>query len=236
MRRSYISILSLAILVMFGVWACDEATTEPENGDQQDMEAPTVSITAPAGVDTVSGEVTITADASDNNSVDSVQFLIDGERVSSVTTTPYEFTWNSITYADTMEHEISAKAFDPAENIGEAEAVGVVVVPAVMSFGDNVQPIFSASCAVSGCHDAATATRGLSLASGDAYSNIVDEPSSEMQSLDRIEPGDPANSFLYLKINPSPPSGERMPFGGPYLTEEQILTIRFWIEQGAKDN
>ncbi|HKJ68993.1 MAG TPA: Ig-like domain-containing protein, partial [bacterium] len=170
------------------------------------------------------------------NSVDSVQFLIDGQRVSSATNTPYEFTWNSITHADSMEHDISAKAFDPAENTGESHAVAVVVVPAVISFGDDVQPIFSVNCAVSGCHNAATATQGLSLESNDAHANIVDRPSSEMQSLDRIEPGDPANSFLYLKLNPSPPSGQRMPFGGPYLSEEQILTIRFWIEQGAQNN
>jgi len=239
MRRSLISMFTLVILVLFGVWACDESTTEPDgngNGDQQDMESPTVSVSLSTQADTISGEVTITAEATDNDKVDSVQFFVDDQRITTATSSPYETNWQTITSADSMSHEVYAKAYDPAENSAESSKISRVVVPFMVSLSANVQPIFSVNCAVSGCHNAATATQGLSLESNDAHANIVDRPSSEMQSLDRIEPGDPANSFLYLKLNPSPPSGQRMPFGGPYLSEEQILTIRFWIEQGAQNN
>lgn len=49
------------------------------------------------------------------------------------------------------------------------------------------------------------------------------------------------NSFLWLKINPSPPCGERMPRDGfnpgiGYLNATQIQTIGDWIIEGALDN
>ena len=72
---------------------------------------PTVSITSPSPGATVSGTVNVTADASDDNGVDKVEFSIDGELKSTDTTSPYEYSWD--TTAETEgSHSITAKAYD----------------------------------------------------------------------------------------------------------------------------
>jgi hypothetical protein len=48
-----------------------------------------------------------------------------------------------------------------------------------------------------------------------------------------IIPGKPDESFLYTKLLPDPPFGKQMPRGRKKMTEEEIRTIREWIEQGA---
>ena len=62
-----------------------------------DVTPPTVSLTAPAG-GTVSGTVTLTANASDNVGVSGVQFLVDGGALGAEdTTSPYSTSWNTTT-------------------------------------------------------------------------------------------------------------------------------------------
>ncbi|GAB4318931.1 MAG: hypothetical protein Kow0074_08410 [Candidatus Zixiibacteriota bacterium] len=104
-----------------------------------------------------------------------------------------------------------------------------------VSFATQVLPIFTATCAVSGCHNAATAQEGLVLDAGNAYDNIVDIASSQNPSIKRVNPGDPDNSYLVMKIEGTAP-GDRMPRGRPALSAAQIQLIRDWIEQGALDN
>jgi mono/diheme cytochrome c family protein len=69
-----------------------------------------------------------------------------------------------------------------------------------------------------------------------AYQNLVDVPSLEDPSLDRVEPGDPEASYIVHKIegratiqgDPMPPPPETR------LTPEEIAAIREWIENGAE--
>jgi hypothetical protein len=55
-----------------------------------------------------------------------------------------------------------------------------------------------------------------------------------------VQPRHAEESLLVLKVLPDPPVGERMPPGcadvGVCLTEEQVLLIKDWINQGARDN
>ncbi len=52
-----------------------------------------------------------------------------------------------------------------------------------------------------------------------------------------IEPGDPEESLLIQKVGPNPPFGERMPMRSDrYLNDEELTTIKNWIEAGAEDN
>ncbi len=51
-----------------------------------------------------------------------------------------------------------------------------------------------------------------------------------------IAPGNPDGSKLVRKIRGTEPVGERMPFGGPYLSGAQIDLIATWVAQGALDN
>lgn len=96
--------------------------------------------------------------------------------------------------------------------------------------------IFSPTCAAIGCHDRLGRQQGMILAAGSAYANTVDVPSTEMPSLVRVRPGEPENSYLYRKIRGVGITGERMPLGGPYLSDAQIRLVRDWIRRGAPND
>ena len=109
-----------------------------------DTTPPTVSLTAPASGATVSGTVTISADAADNVGVAGVQFRLDGVNLGAeVTSSPHSFSWNS-TGVPNGPHTLAAVARDAAGNTTTAVAVTVTVsnsTPAppglVAAFGYN---------------------------------------------------------------------------------------------------
>ncbi len=109
--------------------------------------------------------------------------------------------------------------------------------PPAVSFGGDVQPIFSARCAVPLCHSGATPTQGLDLSPGRSYAAIVSRPSTERPDLKIVDPGAPATSYLEWKISGAPAGqsilGSPMPLtGGPLSAAEQAI-IRAWIAEGA---
>ncbi|HSW79932.1 MAG TPA: Ig-like domain-containing protein [Candidatus Saccharimonadales bacterium] len=93
-----------------------------------DTVAPTVSVTSPANGSAVSAGSTasVTATASDNDSVSSVDFYIDGTKVSTDTTSPYNYSWNT-TNVSLGTHTIQAKATDPSGNLGSSSTISVNV-------------------------------------------------------------------------------------------------------------
>ncbi len=107
--------------------------------------------------------------------------------------------------------------------------------PDPISFINEVQPIFTANCALSGCHAGTSPASGLNLSSN-AYSRIVNVSSGQRSSLFLIKPLDPDNSYLIHKIKGNDISGSRMPFGRPPLTVDVIALIENWIRQGALNN
>lgn len=111
--------------------------------------------------------------------------------------------------------------------------------PAVTLSAD-VQPIFTASCALANCHAGPSPVLGMNLASGLARASIVDVPSQEVPALHRVRPGQPDSSYLVHKVQGTQGSvgglGGRMPLGGTPLSAEQIAAIRAWITAGALDN
>jgi len=99
------------------------------------------------------------------------------------------------------------------------------------------QFVFTPTCARAGCHLNPGAQQGMDLSDGTAYANIVGVRSVEDPTLDRVHPGDPDNSYLVLKLEGSLLiSGDRMPPGGPYLSQVEIDVIRQWILDGAPEN
>lgn len=106
-------------------------------------------------------------------------------------------------------------------------------------FAAVVQPIFTANCALSGCHAGASPAQGMNLSSGQAYGNIVNVPSVESRLL-RVKPGQPDSSYLVHKIQGTQTtvggSGGRMPLGRAALSQTQIDVIRQWIADGAPNN
>lgn len=113
-----------------------------------DTTAPTVSITSPASGATVSGTVSLTANASDNVGVLSVQFLIDGTNLGSlILASPYQAGWNT-TAVSNGTHTITAVALDAAGNVGTA--IGVTVTVSNSGTTSSALQDFQTRCAQSG--------------------------------------------------------------------------------------
>lgn len=89
------------------------------------------------------------------------------------------------------------------------------------------------------CHtDAGRNPSGGMLLRGDAaYGNLVNAPSRGKPGAMRVVPGNPEASYVIHKIEGRTDIvGARMPNGGPYLSDGQILVIKRWIELGAKND
>jgi hypothetical protein len=103
--------------------------------------------------------------------------------------------------------------------------------PLTPTFSSIQAHVFTPICSV--CHAGGSAPEGLHLDAGNAYGMLVNTPSNEVPSLMRVKPGDPDNSYMVQKIEGHAAVGARMPFGGPYLDDATIATIRQWITDGA---
>jgi hypothetical protein len=78
-----------------------------------DSEPPSVEIVNPGQGDTVSGTITVEAEASDESGVNRVEFYVDDEYKSCDDTAPYTFNWNTQTALNGL-HTVKAVAFDNA--------------------------------------------------------------------------------------------------------------------------
>jgi hypothetical protein len=88
---------------------------------------PSVSITAPTSGASVSGTVTVTANAGDNVAVAGVQFKLDGANLGAEdTTSPYSVVWDSTTASD-GNHALTATARDGAGNTTTSATLAVTV-------------------------------------------------------------------------------------------------------------
>jgi len=84
-------------------------------GSTTDVTPPVVSITSPTNGATVSGSVNVAATATDNVGVASVSLSVDGTVKSTVTTAPYNFSWDASTVANGT-HTLMATAKDAKGN------------------------------------------------------------------------------------------------------------------------
>ncbi|HVT03342.1 MAG TPA: Ig-like domain-containing protein, partial [Thermoanaerobaculia bacterium] len=91
-----------------------------------DTTAPTTAITAPTNGTSVAGTTTVTATASDNNTVARVEFYLDGALIATDTSAPYSFSWNT-TSASNGSHALVSKAYDAAANAGSSTTTTVTV-------------------------------------------------------------------------------------------------------------
>jgi hypothetical protein len=100
-----------------------DANSKPSTADTT---APTVSISSPTG-GTVSGTITVSANASDNVGVVGVQFKLDGVNLGiEDTVAPYSVSWNTTT-ATNASHTLTAVARDAAGNTATSAGVMVTV-------------------------------------------------------------------------------------------------------------
>jgi hypothetical protein len=94
-----------------------------------------------------------------------------------------------------------------------------------VSFSTRVLPIL-ARHGCTGCHGG---TSGLTVGT---VSGLL----SGGNHGPAVVPGNADTSLIIKKLSPTPPFGDRMPQGGPYLPDTTIQVIRTWINEGAKNN
>ncbi len=114
------------------------------------------------------------------------------------------------------------------------------MAPDTPSFSQDIQPIFTNSCAVSNCHVTPVPRGDMNLRTSVAYAQIVNVPAFELETMMRVSPGHPALSYLVHKLEGTHESvegwGDQMPRGQPPLPTAQISLIREWITAGALRN
>jgi subtilisin family serine protease len=169
-----------------------------------DMTPPTTSITSPANGATVSGTVTVSADASDAGGVDRVELYADGGLVGSDTTAPYQVAWNSASVAN-GSHALQARAYDAAGNAGSSAVVNVTV--SNVSGGGQliVNGGFEGSASPWVLSGSAAWSTGGNQHSGTGYTLIGGTNSTsgaEYQTV-TIPAGHPANLTFWLNITTS---------------------------------
>jgi len=100
------------------------------------------------------------------------------------------------------------------------------------------QQIFNQHCLSAGCHNATAQAGNLNLTAGVSYGDLVnvtpDNAVAAANGLLRVEPFNPDNSFIIVKLTGPPPGeGARMPQGMAPLSPSDIAMIRDWIADGA---
>jgi len=88
-------------------------------------------------------------------------------------------------------------------------------------------------CSAVDCHGSSTG--GMGLSPGAEFDAMIDVPSTEVPSLVRVLPGDPAHSYVYVKLacDGGIPDGDAcMPLGAVF-DPELVRVFHDWIEAGA---
>ena len=207
----------------------------PPDAAEFDDQAPVVELMSPGA--TVSGTVTLEADASDNQGIMEVRFLFNGVLIASAASAPYAVDWDTTTAAD-GDVTLTAEAEDFAGNVGmSADVVVTVENGSPVTLTQIQTQVFTPIC--SGCHTGPTSNflpSGMNLSNAaSSHAALVNVASIQMGSLDRVEPGDPDNSYLIRKLEGTG-AFDRMPQGGPFLDDATMAMIRQWITDGALNN
>jgi hypothetical protein len=96
--------------------------------------------------------------------------------------------------------------------------------------------VLTPRCAIAGCH-AAPAAAGLSLVEGRTFGETVNVLATSDPNFRRVEPGDPNDSYVVMKLAADPRIvGQRMPFGAPPLGASEMTVVGEWIARGAMDD
>ncbi|HEX4129312.1 MAG TPA: DUF1549 domain-containing protein [Pirellulales bacterium] len=122
---------------------------------------------------------------------------------------------------------VASSAFAEEPTKAEKPKQAAAKKSAVISFHEQVLPIFQANCL--GCHQPAKASGKYVMTS---FDKLLAGGDSEQAA---IVPGKPAESYLVDQITPEGGRAQ-MPKEKPPLSTADIETISQWIAQGAKDD
>jgi hypothetical protein len=104
------------------------------------------------------------------------------------------------------------------------------------SFKTDIVPIVQESCALTACHSSKESNLGIFLAfdAAQIYGELKKtSPTAAGEKF--VVPGDPAKSYLIVKLEGKQSVGTEMP-PGEKLPLAQIELFKKWIADGAKDN
>jgi hypothetical protein len=96
--------------------------------------------------------------------------------------------------------------------------------PDSVYYAQQIQPILSSNCAVSGCHDAKSREEGVIL---DTYLNT--------RNTGKINLSNPSGSKFYQVLNKTDPKDRMPPAPRLALPADQRALLLKWIQQGAKN-
>lgn len=109
-----------------------------------------------------------------------------------------------------------------------------------VSFKDNILPLFQRPGTAGGCscHQPGNrSTPGIDQAGLSLLNYATLRRGGNTSHANIVIPGDPCRSVIVQKVSNAPPTGARMPPGGPpFMTPEEITLLRDWIAEGAHDN
>ena len=102
------------------------------------------------------------------------------------------------------------------------------------SYARDIEPIFVKECF--DCHNPDNPKKGLDLSKDKGYKALLNVKSQEVE-MPLLKPGDPAGSYLWLKLMHTATQGKGMPrtiFGEKKLHTEHLDLIKTWIVAGAE--
>ena len=146
-------------------------------GVPSDNQAPVASVTSPGGGSEVSGSVSITINASDNDMVAKVELYVDGSRVATDSNAPFSFSWDSTGHADGTAG-IHAVATDASGNQGQSSVVNVNVsnassTPPPPPIVDDVPPMVNITSPSSGATVSGTVNIQASTSDNEAIELVT---------------------------------------------------------------
>jgi len=115
------------------------SSSTPQAPSSPTDQAPTVSVTAPAEGATVSGSITISANASDDQSISKVSFYIGSTKIADDYTSAYQTSFNTASYANGA-YQLKAVAYDGVGQTAQS-VVNVTVSNAAAPAGDTTAPV-----------------------------------------------------------------------------------------------
>ena len=105
-----------------------------------------------------------------------------------------------------------------------------------VSFSGQVLPLLMRECSY--CHMREERYGYLAIDPQNGWNNLVNVPAYGYPKMMRVQPGEPDQSYLWMKL-----TGEHMQLGAegwrmPFfpLPEAELDLVRRWIAQGALDN
>ncbi len=128
-----------------------------------------------------------------------------------------------IVFNTACKHEVDPSDI-PDPTPGDTIPSQVKCDPDTIYFLNEIKPLLNSGCAVSGCHDEATAAEGIVLTD---YNKIM--------ITGKVKPGN-ADDTKIVEVLTETGEDRMPPAPRAAFTAEQIQKIKTWINQGAQNN